>query len=185
MTTAAPLGAHETVERLATHCRAEQLVFAVLGDGATRIAASNSAGVLAAAADHAAWRARRWYELLPTAPPGPDALVGPTDADREVLAAVREHAVGEVELLAIAAVELLPRLLRSAEDHLARCTAVADAPVRRILAIASTDLRADLADLLGAFERAVVEPADRDRADRAAGAVAAIAARAGWPIAEA
>lgn len=169
------------MRRIAVHCRAEQLVFAVLGDGASRFP-SASASVLAAAADHAAWRARRWHELLPTAPPGPDALLVPSDADVQVTASVRDHVVDDLTLLAVVAIELLPRVRRSMEAQLEGADPVADGPVRRILGIALADLEADLGELLQAYESTVREPSDRDRADEAVGAVAAVAARTGWPI---
>lgn len=175
-------GAAETVERIAVLCRAEQLVFALLGDGASRFASPAIAPELLAAADHAAWRAKRWYELLPTAPPGPDALLVPTEGDREVAVLARDAIVDGVTLLAVVAIELLPRIRRTMEQHLDRATGVADGPVRRILGIALTDLETDLGALLAAFERELVEPADRDRADHAAGTIAAVAARLAWPV---
>lgn len=174
--------AAESVEAIAAYCRAEQLVFALLGDGAARFTVPAAVAPTIAAADHAAWRARRWFEVLPTAPPGPDAFLVPTDADREIAAIARDHAVDEATLLAIVVVELLPRLRAAMQGHLDRTSPVADAPIRRLLDIALRDLDTDLAALLGAFETATASSTDRDRADRAAGAVAAIAARTGWLV---
>lgn len=177
-----PSGVDDPAGRIAVLCRAEQLLFAALGDGATRYATPTSASVLATAADHAAWRARRWYELLPTAPPGPDALLVATDADVEVTASVRDHVVDDITLLAVVAIELLPRVRRSMEIVLEATDPVADGPVRRIVGIALTDLETDVGELLGAYEERIRESAERDRADEAVGAVAAVAARTGWPV---
>ena len=175
------LGSSESTARIASYCRAEQLVFALAGDGATRFASSESAPTLLAVAAHAAWRATRWYELLPTAPPGPDTFLVPTEADREVAAVARERIVDVVTLLAVLSVELLPRVRRAMEEHLDRTTPVADAEVQRILGIARTDLATDLLALRDSLERSSPTPEDRDRADAVVGAVAAVAGRPGWP----
>ena len=176
-----PLGATRTVERVAAYCRAEQLVFALLGDGASTVVSAPHTVTVLAAADHAAWRARRWFELLPTAPPGPDALLAPRDVDLETAAVARDHAVDESTLLAVVTLELLPRLRRAMEEHRDRCTPVADAAVHRILSIALTDLDTDLAGLLAAHESLLRTITDRQRVDLAAGAVAAVTARLAWP----
>lgn len=172
-----------SVARIAAYCRAEQLAFALLGDGATRFAPVAGAAELSEAADHAAWRARRWYELLPTAPPGPDALLVPTEGDLEVARRAREVVVDGVTLLAVVAVEVLPRVLRAMEEHSGRTTDVADRPVRRILDIAICDVERDLLVLLDVHGRSLAVPSDPERADLASGAVAAVADRLDWPVA--
>lgn len=174
-------GAVVTFARVAALCRAEQLVFAVLGDGATRFPEPSTSTVMVSAADHAAWRARRWYELLPTAPPGPDARIVPVAADHDVTAAVRAHGVDAVTLVAIATRELLPHARRAVLALLDDIDPVADAAVGRIARIALTDLEDDLAGLLGAAGSPVSGPADRDRADAAVAAVTGVIARVGWP----
>lgn len=176
------LGASETTARIASYCRAEQLVFALAGDGAARVAPPAAAAVLLAVADHAAWRAKRWFELLPTAPPGPDALLRPNEADHQVASIARDRSVDGVTLLAVLAVELLPRLGAVLDEHLARTSPVSDSAVERILGIARTDLERDLGAVRDRYEAACTAPADRERADAAAGAVAAAIARLHWPV---
>lgn len=143
-----PLGASASIEVVGTLCRAEQLVFALLGDGAVRFAAPVGSATAAAVADHAGWRARRWYELLPLV--DPDRHLQPTDADRRMEAEARGQIVDAFSLLVVG-LDLVGRIARSVAAVAERAVAPADAPVARLARLASDDLVVDLAELDGAL----------------------------------
>lgn len=174
--------AESTVARLATHCRIEQLLFSTLGGWAPTIEDSSARIVAVELSDHAAWRARRWYELLPTAPPGPDALLVATETEIE-LAGVIAEAAGPTDAgrFGIVVGELLPRMIGALQAHLAEAPDVSQRPIRRILEIAIADLERDLSVGLGALEVVAGDADTRAESDRARGRVAAVLARSGGP----
>ena len=108
--------------RLGAYCWAEQQLFALLGGWIAEIPEPDVKLAVAEHADHAAWRAQRWYELLPGAPPGPDALVvAPAGVDARRWPTARQVASGPdrtVEKLAVAYRVLLPRLAAALRAHL-------------------------------------------------------------------
>lgn len=178
------LDAERTVALLAAFCRVEQLLFTTVGawapsteDAAARIA-------VVELSDHAAWRAQRWHELLPTAPPGADALLVATRADLEFATGLASAAgSSDAGRFAVLAKVALP-MVRGALDGFLDATAssVAHGPARRIAAIARTDVEADLDLALGILERVATDPASRAEAVRATADVAGSVARSGGPL---
>ncbi|MEI7622399.1 MAG: hypothetical protein WCJ88_02475 [Actinomycetes bacterium] len=156
------LTAGESVDRMATYCRIEQLQFGLLGGWVTDLAEPTAKLVMLSTADHCAWRAQRWFEMLPTAPPGPDALLTGTLSELEVFSRLAT-AVGTSQgaRLVVAYRMLLPTLLGALIAHLESTTAVADAPVRRILGIAITDLENDLSAANGPTDLVLARPEER------------------------
>lgn len=174
--------AESTVARLAAHCRMEQLLFSTLGAWAPSI--EDSAARIAAVelSDHAAWRARRWYELLPTAPPGPDAFLVATEAELELSGLIIEAGgSSDAGRFGIVVGELLPTMVGSLQVHLAEAPEVSQRPIRRILEIAIADLERDLGLGLGILERVAGDAGSRAASDLARGRVAAALARSGGP----
>lgn len=161
------LTAGESVDRMATYCRIEQLLFGLLGGWVTDLSEPTAKLVMLSTADHCAWRAQRWFEMLPTAPPGPDALLTATVREREVFGHLTAS-VGTSQVARLVATYrlLLPALRDALIDHLGRTTTVADAPVRRILSIAITDLENDLSAGAGPMELVLDRAAEQDPADR-------------------
>lgn len=132
--------------RLGACCWAEQQLFALLGGWAAEIGEPDVKLAVAEHADHAAWRAQRWYELLPTAPPGADTLVAaPTGVAPALTAAAQVTAGPErtVEKLAVAHRVLVPALVAALRAHADWSSPVTEAAVGRVLAIALDDLLAD------------------------------------------
>lgn len=146
---AAPEGASTALglaARLGACCWAEQQVFALLGGWAPEVPEPDVKLALAEHADHAAWRAQRWHELLPTAPPGPDALVVAPAGVAPALAAAREACAGAdrtVEKLAVAHRVLLAGMAAALRAHLDWSAAVSEPAVGRVLAIALDDVLTD------------------------------------------
>jgi hypothetical protein len=145
----APEGADTAVgvaARLGAYCWAEQQLFSLLGGWIAEIPEPDVKLAVAEHADHAAWRAQRWYELLPGAQPGPDALVvAPAGVDL-ALADARQVASGPdrtVEKLAVSYRVLFPRLAAALGAHLDWAPAVSEPAVRRLLAVALDDLSTD------------------------------------------
>ncbi len=139
------LSASQSARAIGLCCWVEQQVFALLGGWITGISEPGPKLVLLELSDHAAWRAQRWYELLPTAPPGADALVEGTESLGAVLlgAHALDDAAGTVERLVVAE-SLLDLLDRSVAELLLRTSAIAGAAVLRIGGIIRTDLASDL-----------------------------------------
>ncbi len=132
--------------RLGAYCWAEQRLFALLGGWITEIPEPDVKLAVAEHADHAAWRAQRWYELLPTAPPGADALVvAPPGVNTavDVAAALAAGPDRTLEKLAIAYRVLVPRLAAALRAHLDWSPAVSEPAVGRLLVIALDDLGTD------------------------------------------
>lgn len=161
------LSAGESVEAIARYCRIEQMLFAVLGRWSAEVTDPNAKLALLSASDHCAWRSKRWFELLPTAPPGPDSFLTSTTAEREWFGLVADR-VGDSEgsRMVMTYQLLLPGIHRAMSDHLDRTSPVADAPVQRILAIAMTDVDRDIAAGVGPMEIVLRSPQDRDDAER-------------------
>lgn len=157
--------AGDSVERMATYCRVEQLSFSLLGGWVAGVETPAAKLALLAAADHCAWRSRRWFEMLPTAPPGPDAYLTPTTIESDAFDGVADLD-GAGARLSLAFEELLPALRAAMRLHLDRTTEVADAPVRRLLRIAITDVSDDLDAAAGALDQVFALPGERDAADR-------------------
>jgi hypothetical protein len=132
--------------RLGAYCWAEQQVFALLGIWVTEVPEHAAKLAFAEHADHAAWRAQRWYELLPTAPPGPDALLVAPPGLEGLGGAIAELVSGPertVEKLAVAYRVLLPGLAAAVDAHRDWVSPVAEPSVDRVLAIVATDLATD------------------------------------------
>lgn len=135
--------------RLGAYCWAEQLVFGLLGGWVTEIPEPDAKLMVADHADHAAWRAQRWYELLPTAPPGADVLVTGPGEIVAALARLGEVADGPLPTpvrLSAAYRVVLPRLAGALRAHLDWSMAVSEPAVGRILRIALDDVTADWVD---------------------------------------
>jgi hypothetical protein len=174
------LTAGESVERMAAYCRVEQLLFGLLGGWAAEIELPAAKLSLLNAADHSAWRAKRWFEMLPTAPPGPDALLTPAEVERETFNLIVDL-VGDSQgaRMAVAYEELLPGLHAAMSAHLERTTAVADGPIRRLLNIAITDISNDSIEGLGPMELVMAAAENRAAAERVGAELAAANARIG------
>jgi hypothetical protein len=134
--------------------------------------------VVAEHADHAAWRARRWHELLPSAPPGPDALVSGPSAVAEAVAGAAA-ATGTVERLAIAHRVLVPRLVAALAAHRDWSSPVTEPAVGRVLALCLGDLAADWAVGERALQALTGSADALDRAHAAAAGLEAAVVAAG------
>ncbi len=132
--------------RLGAYCWVEQQLFSLLGGWVTDVPEAEVKLVVAELAEHAGWRARRWHELLPTAPPGPDALVAAAEGVAAAVGAAATVAGGPdrtLEKLAVAHRVLLPRLAAALRAHLDWAPAVSEPATRRVLGIALDDVTAD------------------------------------------
>lgn len=166
--------AGESVERMARYCRIEQMLFGMLGRWSADLTEPDAKLVTLSTADHCAWRAKRWFELLPTAPPGPDAFLTPTPSEREAFGLVTDLVGDSQAARMVAAYDvLLPGLRQSMIGHLERTAAVADAPIQRMLGIAISDIENDLAAGIGPMERVLTSPEARDQAQRIGAQLAA------------
>jgi hypothetical protein len=169
--------------RLGAYCWAEQQVFGLLGGWIAEIAEPDVKLAVAEHADHAAWRAQRWYELLPTAPPGADVLVAPPTGLAPAMAVAAGLAAGPdrtIEKLTIAHRVLLPRLAGALRAHLDWSPAVSEPAVGRMLTIALGDLTADWVTGERLLQALAADPEALGRAAAAqAGAEAPIAAAGG------
>jgi hypothetical protein len=172
------LTAGESVERMASYCRVEQLLFGLFGQWATEVELPVAKLALVSAADHSAWRAKRWFEMLPTAPPGPDALLTLTTVEREAFGLIAEL-VGESQgaRMVVAYRELLPGLRTAMVAHLERTTTVADAPIRRLLNISLTDVANDEAEGIGPMELVMTTAQEQAAAERVGAELASANAR--------
>jgi hypothetical protein len=145
----APEGADSALgvaARLGVCCWAEQRLFGLLGTWITEIAEPDVKLAVAEHADHAAWRALRWYDLLPTALLGADALVvapAGVAAAIEAAAAIAAGPDRTIEKLAVGYRVLLPRLAAALRAHLDWSPAVSEPAVGRMLGIALGDVTAD------------------------------------------
>lgn len=177
------LDAERTVASIALYCRLEQWVFSLLGSWVTSIDDPAARVAVNELAEHAAWRARRWYELLPTAPPGPDAFLVAPPEEIEVAELVVDGAgSGDAGRMAVVVEGLLPMLSGAMSAHLDHAGEVAQRPIVRIAAIARRDIDEDRAVGQTILDRLIDDPARRDEADRACDAVAPAIARMGGSI---
>jgi hypothetical protein len=138
--------------RIGGYCWIEQQFFALFGGWVPSTSDPESKLVLAELGEHAGWRARRWFEALPTAPPGADSLVrAPAGAETILSAAVQagQDAEDYRGRLVLAAGVLLPALAAAMETHRASSAAVSTAPVRRLLEIGLFDIGRDQALFAG------------------------------------
>ncbi|HEY6531869.1 MAG TPA: hypothetical protein VIY72_06175 [Acidimicrobiales bacterium] len=132
--------------RLGAYCWTEQLLFGLLGGWVPEVPEIDVKLALAEHADHAAWRAQRWYELLPTAAPGPDALVAAPDGLEDLkarIAAVADGPDRTVEKLTVTYRILLPRLAAALDAHRSWAATVSGPAVLRLLGVAASDLATD------------------------------------------
>ena len=116
--------------------------------------------------------------MLPTAPPGPDALLTLTTVEREAFDLIAEL-VGESQgaRMVVAYGELLPGLRTAMAAHLERTTTVADAPIRRLLNISLTDVSNDVAEGIGPMELVMTTAQERAAAERVGAELASANAR--------
>lgn len=179
---AAPDGADTAVglaSRIGACCWAEQQVFALLGGWAQEVPEPDVKLALSEHADHAAWRAQRWHELLPTAPPGPDALVVAPDGVAAALAAAAEVGTGvarTAEKLAVAHRVLLAGLAASLRAHLDWSPGVSEPAVGRVLAIALDDVLTDWSSGERLLQAMTAGPEGAEALRRAGAAQAAVEA---------
>ncbi len=140
------LSAPQSAQAIGLCCWFEQQVFALLGSWITEIGESGPKLAMLELSDHAAWRAQRWYELLPTAPPGADAHLGGTEALEALVLSAHsvDGAANTIEKFVVAET-LLGLLAQSVAELSERTTEIAGAAVRRIAGIVATDLDIDLA----------------------------------------
>jgi hypothetical protein len=132
--------------RLGAYCWVEQQLFALLGGWIPEVAEPDVKLAVAEHADHAAWRAQRWYELLPTAPPGPDALVTAADGIAGLPSQVAAATTGPDRTLAKLAVTyrvLLPHLAAALDAHRSWASTVSGPAVVRALEMAALDVARD------------------------------------------
>jgi hypothetical protein len=135
--------------RIGAYCWFEQQLFALLGGWVPDIGEADAKILVAEHAEHAAWRAQRWFELLPTAPPGPDALVVAPPGVADAIELAMELASGPdrtTAKLCLAHQVLLPSLQVAYTAHAGWASTTAEASTVRLLAIAGPDLAADLAE---------------------------------------
>ena len=142
----APLDAPASARRIGAYCWFEQQLFALFGRWVVEMTEPDHPEARLALLDlsaHAAWRAKRWYELLPTAPPGADALLEGTPAFEAALATASPGLPGDPTAALARAIELLDLLDASCAEHQQQASSVAEAAVLRIAAIARTDISLD------------------------------------------
>ncbi|CAB4932811.1 MAG: hypothetical protein F2837_03845 [Actinobacteria bacterium] len=172
----APLSAPESARRVGTYCWLEQQAFACFGGWVTSLTDPVAKLTMLELGEHAAWRAQRWYELLPTAPPGADALVAGTAVLEAFVVALAPASEHEHSLEAFISAELVLELIdRSVADHLDRTTLLAEPALHRIAEIVRTDIAGDLVGCRAVL-RASQGTLDRAAVDRLAGHRAALEA---------
>ena len=150
MTSTDPSTTRGLAARIGGYCWIEQQLFGLFGGWVRSTDDPESKLLVAAIGEHAGWRARRWFESLPTAPPGPDQLVLPPVGAEAIFAAAARggqdpERPGDRLLLAVAV--LLPALVEAMETDLALIADLAAAPIRRLLEIACFDIARDRAIL--------------------------------------
>ncbi len=138
--------AHGVAARLGAYCWVDQQLFAVLGSWVADIGEPDAKAMVAEHGEHAAWRAQRWFELLPTAPPGAQALVTAPPGLAEVMSELPGTVGGPdrtAAKLLVAYRVLLPRLATALRAHLDWSPAISEGAVRRLLEISLADVLAD------------------------------------------
>jgi len=139
------LSAPDSARWIGMCCWLEQQVFALLGRWVTEISDPASKLVVLELSEHAAWRAQRWYELLPTAAPGADKLVfGGDELDELIVSADDAGGADRTPAKLIVAeglMGILDRLVAGLADH---TTVISGGSVLRIAGIVRSDIAADL-----------------------------------------
>jgi hypothetical protein len=133
--------------RIGAYCWVEQQLFGLLGGWVTEIGAPDAKVLVAEHAEHAAWRAQRWFELLPTAPPGADVLVVAPSGVGDLVARVAGLASGQdrtATKLCLAHQVLMPALLVAYAAHAGWASTTSEASTARLLAIVGPNLGADV-----------------------------------------
>lgn len=156
--------------RLGAYCWVEQQIFGWLGGWVPQVPELDVKLAVAEHADHAGWRAQRWYELLPMAAPGPDALVGAPDGLVELSDRVDAIAGGAgrtIEKLAVVYRVVLPRLAAAQDAHRSWSDPVSGAEVGRMLGLVSADLAADWVEGERLLQTLLGSGSDLDRCHRA------------------
>lgn len=135
-----PLSLLDTAARLGQYRWADQRLFEILGEWGVTTPELEVKALLATFSAHHAWRAEQWLARMPelrevdsealTVPPGPRAAEA-----FEVLAAADTTVTRLAGVVRVA----LPRAIAAHDDHLARCTPVADAPLARSLRMVLDD----------------------------------------------
>ena len=151
--------------RMGGYCWIEQQYFALFGGWVPSTSDPESKLLLAELGEHAGWRARRWFEALPTAPPGADSLVRAPAGAELILAAAAQAGQGAEDprgRLVLAAEVLLPALAAAMETHRASGSTVSAGPVLRLLEIGLFDIGRDRAlfEVLGLESAPMVPGAD-------------------------
>lgn len=149
----APLDAPASARRIGALCWIEQQLFALFGGWVAEVADVETRLVLLELGEHAAWRAMRWYELLPTAPPGADALLEPTPSFEAAIVAAAGAPVTDRSTALRDALDLLELVDGFCAEHQQLASPLAEAAVLRIVAIARTDIALDQARARAIIER--------------------------------
>ena len=182
---APPPGATSTAAvsaRLGAYCWVEQQLFSILGGWVPEVPELDVKLALAEHADHAAWRAQRWYELLPSAPPGPEALLTAPGGLEDLAARIAAVADGPdrtIEKLAVTYRVVLPRLAAALDAHRDWSAAVAGSSVPRLLGVAADDIATDWVAGERLLQTLVSEPKALDRCHVAQSAIEGLVATAG------
>jgi hypothetical protein len=180
-----PAGATTTAAvaaRIGAYCWVEQQLFSVLGGWVPEVPELDVKLALAEHADHAAWRAQRWYEVLPAAAPGPDALVAAPAGLDELASRIAVAADGPartIEKLAVTYRVLLPRQAAALEAHRDWSAGVEGSSVPRLLALAADDIAGDWVAGERLLQTLVGEPEALDRCLVAQSAIEGLVAPAG------
>ena len=137
---------HDTAGRLGAHQWSEQAVWTLLGRWAPSAGNAAAAILLDTHAQHAAWRARQWWDRLPVlAAIERQALIRPpTPAMGAVVDRLEvDPPEGTVAILATAYRVLLPRLVAGYAREAALLSTVSEGPARRTLAQVEADAATD------------------------------------------
>jgi hypothetical protein len=181
----APDGATTTgavAARIGAYCWVEQQLFSVLGGWVPEVPELDVKIALAEHADHAAWRAQRWYEVLPAAAPGPDALVAAPAGLAELASRIAVVADGPdrtIEKLAVTYRVVLPRLAAALEAHRDWSAGIEGSSVPRLLGLAAGDIAGDWVAGERLLQTLVSEPSALDRCRVAQSAIEGLVAPAG------
>jgi hypothetical protein len=168
--------------RLGAYCWVEQSLFSLLGGWLTEIGEPDVKAFVAETAEHAAWRAQRWFEVLPAAAPGADELVAVPPSVAHVVVVASRHAQGAdrtLEKLAVLHRALIPRLSAAYTAHLEWAEPVSEASVRRLLTVTIDDLGTDQRHGERVLQAVWADVADGARVHGAAGPVEDAIAAAG------
>jgi hypothetical protein len=126
----------------------ESQLFSLLGAWVAPIPELDAKALVAEHAEHAAWRAQRWFEVVPAPGTDPGTGVAAPEGASAIVELSASLGAGEdrtVEKLAVVYRVLLPRLLAAYTAHLDWSPVVSEGAVRRLLVIAAGDVSADLA----------------------------------------